>query len=233
MVDKKCKRCYDSERRKKIKNGDWEFNAPMPDTLTDVQHQVLVGGLIGDFHLYNYDHHKTNGISVGRAIKDLRYLEYQYSLFKDFCSDTIHIEDTFDKRTQKTYTSCRFRTRCAPVFVPYRTKWYPEGIKIVPEDLELTPLICAIWFCDDGSAVREGDSLQLSLYTDGFQKKEVEFLSELLQNKFGDGFVVQLKSDEKFYIRMRKEAGFNFIDYITPVFPESMKRKSDKWKGLI
>ena len=34
---------------------------------------------------------------------------------------------------------------------PIRERWYPKGKKIIPKDLELTPLTCRQWYIGDGS----------------------------------------------------------------------------------
>ena len=232
-VDKQCKHCYDKERRLKMKSGDWKFNTPMPDKLSVEQDQVLIGGLLGDFYLYQNVNHFNAGIASGRAVKDKKYMEYEYDLFKDFCNDGIKERNYFDKRTNKTYYGVWFRTRVSKVFTPYKKKWYPNGTKIVPQDLKLTPLICAIWFCDDGSVIRVSKTnCKLQLATDGFKKKEVEFLSSLLQKEIGGEFKVYAK-EGNFVICAYHDTAIKFIKYIQSEFPKSMKRKSNKWKGIV
>lgn len=238
----KCKKCYDKERYLKIKNGNWEFNPTPPKILTDIQDKVLIGGLLGDFSLYQYKNQINSGIAISRAIKDIEYLKYQFDLFKEFCPAGIKIRNTFDKRTNKTYTGCSFRTQVAEVFTPYKQKWYPEGIKIVPRDLKLTPLICAIWFCDDGSVVYTGSNKlgrRISLYTDSFLKEEVEFLQCLLKDTINVSFMITRKNSMKdinrgFYLYLTKRDDvITYINYIKNDISYSMNRKSDRWKGWI
>lgn len=235
-IKKQCKRCYDGNRYSKMKSGDWKFNTSMPETLSSEQEQVLIGGLLGDFYIYQNKNHKNAGISCGRSSKDKEYAQYQADMFETFCNNRLEDIFTCDKRTGKTYHRVWFRTRVAEVFTPYRKKWYPDGKKIVPRDLILTPLICAIWFCDDGTVVlnkKKNKVHSMSLATDGFKKEDVEFLFSLLKDTIGNGFVVQqkrYKGKSAFYIRLQKEAMVSFIKYIDPVFPNSMKRKSDRWR---
>lgn len=229
---KQCKICYDKNRYEKIKQGKWEFNKPMPETLTSEQEQVLLGGLLGDFYLYQNENHINAGLSCNRAVKDKKYAKFEYELFADFCNDGVKDKEYFDRRTNKTYKGVWFRTRVSEVFTSYKNKWYPEGHKIVPQDLRLTPLICAIWFCDDGSVITNKNSLRLQLATDGFKKEEVEFLAELLRKELGQLFIVYPK-EGNYVIHAFTNATKRFIEYIQPQFPASMKRKSDRWKGFI
>src|SRR5271165_3446922 len=250
LPNNQCKPCYDKARHRKIKNGDWEYNAECPATLTSEQEQVLIGGLLGDFYLYQNKNHINAGISSRRAEKDIEYMKYEYNLYKDFCSNVGISEETNvmnfkqvkllgldEKFIGAIHKGISFRTRVQPVFTPFKEKWYPEGKKIVPKDLKLTPLICAIWFCDDGCIVRMlrktmQDKLRLQLSTDGFTKKEVLFLISLLEKEIGGEYHCSHKRKEHYYIRAEHDTAVKFIKYIEPVFPQSMKRKSDKWKGI-
>ena len=54
-----------------------------------------------------------------------------------------------------------------------RQRWYPEGVKLVPRDLRLTPMVLAQWFCGDGSGNSNGT---LVFHTEGFSETCVDFL---------------------------------------------------------
>jgi LAGLIDADG DNA endonuclease family len=241
-VKKQCKHCYDKNRRIKMKNGDWNFNRPMPDVLTSEQEQILIGGLLGDFYLYQNKNNINAGISCGRSLKDKKYMEFEYSLFKDFCNEGVKKRNYFDKRTNQIYYGVWFRTRVSKVFTPYKKKWYSNGEKIVPRDLKLTPLICAIWFCDDGSIIYVGKNKtgrRISLYTDNFSKKEVIFLRKLLKSNLGILFRMTRKKsmedpNKGFYLYIDNKYDIHkFVMYIKDVMPLSMSRKSDRWKGFV
>lgn len=230
--NKQCKHCYDAKRRSQIKNGSWSFKKEMPNALSKDQEEILIGGLLGDLYLYQNKNHINAGIASNRALKDLEYSKFEYESFKEFCNSGIKNKQYFDTRTNKIYYGVYFRTRVSEIFTPYKKKWYPNGIKIVPRDLKLSPLICAIWFCDDGSVIRLKNSLKLQLSTDGFKKEEVEFLASLLKKEIDAEFNVYAK-ESHYVIHAAHEATIKFINYITPYFPKSMKRKSDKWKDLV
>lgn len=80
-----------------------------------------------------------------------------------------------------------------------RNLWYPQGKKLVPANLKLTPTMLAYWYMDDGSAntrnryvshhndvkytyTGEPFIQQFRLYTDGFDKESQEFLQAQLKN---------------------------------------------------
>jgi hypothetical protein len=50
----------------------------------------------------------------------------------------------------KAYRFCRLRISSLKVLTREYSVWYPEGVKEVPDDIELTPEKIAIWFMCDG-----------------------------------------------------------------------------------
>lgn len=58
-----------------------------------------------------------------------------------------------------------------------REKWYPDGKKQFPEDLELTPLSAKIWYCGDGG-------LNISYNTCAITNKSQSNQSKLLEDVF-------------------------------------------------
>jgi hypothetical protein len=81
-------------------------------------------------------------------------------------------------------------TRTSPLLLELRKKWYPNGKKIVPADIEITPVTLAHWFMGDGSSgynktgwsesTKKYVSIQLA--TCSFTEQEVDFLVLKLQD---------------------------------------------------
>lgn len=65
-------------------------------------------------------------------------------------------------------------------FSKLRDKWYPEGKKIIPDEIELSPMTLANWYCGDGSNTR----YSCILYTNGFSEKGVQKLCSRLKSKY-------------------------------------------------
>jgi hypothetical protein len=78
----------------------------------------------------------------------------------------------------------KFWTRVSPILTSYYSKWYKNKIKIVPNDLKMTPVTLLHWFLGDGSSsyIRgRKNAVVLTLNTQGFKQKEVVFLQSLLK----------------------------------------------------
>lgn len=107
-----------------------------------------------------------------------------------------------------------FRTRSYLEFKKLYYKWYPEGKKIVPDDIELTPDCVANWYFGDGCISKTSkiyNVYQIRLATCGFEIKYTRFLSELLNTSLG----INSHVDKTNIIRFsRHDDVLYFLDYI-------------------
>lgn len=62
-----------------------------------------------------------------------------------------------------------------------RLRWYPKGTKCVPEDIVLTPLSVALWYCGDGTGAPNGT---MWFSTCDFTESEVQRLARSLSETF-------------------------------------------------
>lgn len=76
------------------------------------------------------------------------------------------------------YSSCYY-----PELLRFINFFYPNGKKIVPRDIELTPLVCRQWYIGDGHKdQRNGWNPSIVMATGGFIEKDVEFLAHKLSS---------------------------------------------------
>jgi hypothetical protein len=197
----------------------------LPQKLTEIQDEVLVGSLLGDGCLFRYKPIHKPYFCVLRKSTDRLYSEWEASIFGPFICK-FEENSAFDKRTKKIYKRVIFRTHRTEVLVPYYEKWYPSGEKIVP-DICFTPLSLAVWFADDGF-VRSSSSpwrMRLLLSTQGFKENEVEKLVVMLTERYNEKFTVG-HSDGKPIINASDNGTRMFLKEIDPYFPPGMDRKT-------
>jgi hypothetical protein len=231
-----CRKFY-KERyyNKPNKNNKEHFSNEyiLPNNLTNIQHEVLTGGLLGD--LYMSLDGKYPRIGIKRQYLDYNYLNWEYEIFKDLCKSQIKSFDVYDKRYDTIKKYCSFRTRAVPAFLDYYNKWYPNGKKIVPNNLEFTPMILAIWFADDGSVRNRGKrELEINFATNSFGENYTQFLAEKLEKRYNLKFPIYKKKDkDQFLIRAGSESSQRFLKEITPyIIQINMIRKYNVWKDL-
>ena len=104
------------------------------------------------------------------------------------------------------YASC-FYVELLPVY----KKWYPNGKKIVPRDIELTPLTCRQWYIGDGCLKKpKKQKPHIKLATCGFSIPDVEWLVKKLINL---GFKATRQSFDN-VIHISSYSTKTFLDYI-------------------
>jgi len=167
--------------------------------LTKMQEDIMVGSLLGDGFLL-----KTDIFRIKQKKSRREYVDYLHQEFKPF-STPVRIDKARKPTRLKDGTvshklehwkggyawSASFSTRKHKIFEDLRTKWYPDGKKIVPDDLELNPTIITHWYLQDGHHNKQKGYYKFS--TQSFTISEVEMLSNLLNLCVGVKSVVQLQ----------------------------------------
>src|ERR1019366_758843 len=235
LTRRRCQICY--RAYKKSDNYVAAFKTA-PEKLTDFQLEVLDGLMLGDGCLFQGKNSKNPTLKIDRAIIDKEYLLWTYDIFKDFCE---HAPKTYDrKRKDGSIRSIiiNLETKSCKAFSEQYKRWYPNGKKIVPKDLKLTPLIIAIWLADDGTIGGSSDKnhrLRIKISSCGFTKSDNLFLTKLLHKRYNEYFSLTgsfRKNYNKTYysIAAADKASRAIIKDIELSFPISMERKM-YWKN--
>jgi transposase-like protein len=202
----------------------------VPTELTELQEEILNGHMLGDGCLrINKKSKCINAqFTVHRQTADIDYFWWTVKHFENYIYEPVQYNnDVYNKNLDKIIYSVRFQTKASPIFTEYYNKWYPEGKKIVSRDFKLTPLILAVWFCDDGSLSKSRlyDSLKLRFSTDGFSYDDVVWLHQQLCDLYGENIHIYPVRPNQFCIQSsNKDIIYNFVEDIYPVMPP-MERK--------
>ena len=117
--------------------------------LTKEQHEVLVGGLLGDLSLNKIGNYSRLVVEQ----KNKEYLFHLYEIFKDFVRTPP--KERLQKRliTSEVKSTWYFSTISHPDFEEYYKLFYKDKIKIIPLNLKdlITVRGLAYWFMDDGT----------------------------------------------------------------------------------
>jgi DNA polymerase I-like protein with 3'-5' exonuclease and polymerase domains/uracil-DNA glycosylase len=140
--------------------------------------EYITGGLLGDGSLscHGRPFFYSQNCNLGWISAQRRFLQ---SLFVR-CGQT---KGGFESRIgaqvnwKKRY---RVHTASLAALSEFRKKWYPEGRKVVPSDIQLTPLTLAVWFMDDGWAFRKRGRIAGGFATQGFKSEDVLRLAAIL-----------------------------------------------------
>lgn len=99
-----------------------------------------------------------------------------------------------------------------------RRRWYPDGMKVIPRDLLLTPTSLAHWFCGDGTFSQDGS---LDFCTNGFTEEDVTFLSERLLHDLGIvSNLAKTPRPGQFKVQVaRRDEAVKVRDIVEPLLP--------------
>lgn len=92
-------------------------------------------------------------------------------------------------------------------------KWYPNGIKTIPKDLQFSPQLLLIWFMDDGYTATHGG---LNLATDGFSLEDNMYLQQQFKKLNIDVTFHIASSRKNVRLYIPKSFTKTFYDYIGP-----------------
>lgn len=222
--------------------------------LTGLQHEVLIGLLLGDGSLkpseskIDTDRPATFCLRVSQANTQQKkaYVFHLYEIFKDLTLSPPKLTDFEDKRNtsgllsltpQKKYEKWSFSTRQLPCFRFYGHQFYNkngdgERIKVIPKQIFkwLTPRAIAYWYMDDGAAKWQGHSLSMRFCTDCFSLSEVNLLRKVLQDKHLVRCTNQ-KQRKGYRIATAEETSQRLIDLIFDHVLQEMRYKLPRSKG--
>jgi hypothetical protein len=109
-------------------------------------------------------------------------------------------------------------------FSEQRHRWYPQGKKRVPKDVNLEPRSLAHWYWGDGATSKPG--YRMVFHTDGFIEADVKFLQQRLNEKYGWSPALQERRPGQFILVIqRKEDRRDLVSMIKSFCPQCFEYK--------
>lgn len=144
--------------------------------LTSVALDTLDGLLLGDGCISG-----TAGQSIYQHTdKHRSAIQYLAELFRSFGCETWESAEQHIELLGKHYTAWKFNTRAYGALYEQRVRWYPNGAKVAPPDLRITPIGLLWWFIGDGTL--HGNSPALCIHD---MRADARRLQELLADTVG------------------------------------------------
>lgn len=184
--------------------------------LTSVQKSVIIGSILGDGYLRVTRGRNDAFLEINHSLKAKEYVDWKYKILKNLVKSPPKQREN-GKKWKIAY---RFYTRQHPELTCLLKKFYRNGRKVIPKDLELNPLILAVWFIDDGSKTKKSN---VYLNTQQFSFKDQRRLLYLLRKL---GIEARLNKNKKYYrIRILKESIQKLNKLIGPYIIPPMRYK--------
>lgn len=161
--------------------------------MTERQRQILDGLLLGDGHLERQRGAQSARLKIEHSVAQSCYVAWKFAEWRDWVR-TPPRERVRRNRLGTVSMNVGFSTLSHIEFEEVRQRFYVNRRKVIPEDLELTPLAMAVWFMDDGSR-KSSQCRGLYLNTQSFTSSEVELLRLVVRRDVGVETTVRRQSD--------------------------------------
>ena len=187
---------------------------------------IIVGSLLGDGHAEYRTKGKGTRISFYQEASHLNYIHWLHQRVSEngYCNSKIPQTYTRLGKSGKVRKVLRFNTWTYSSLNWIHESWYDNGIKIIPNNLELflTPLALSIWIMDDGAISSKG----LKLCTNSFSYSECQTLTHLLWKLYNLKATVQKAgAPDQYIIYIWKESMPILNGIVSPYIIPSMKYK--------
>jgi uracil-DNA glycosylase len=181
-----------------------------------VVYDLLCGSLLGDGHINK----KMALFNLNHSYKQKKYLSFKVRLLrKDFsCTMKERVVSAKNKKYKAIYC---FTNSHRGLHI-LRDQFYSNGVKRVPGFLStnLTPLMLAVWFMDDGHLrIRPSKQPLAEIATCAFSKKDLKILISGIKNLGIKSYI--LKNRIYFNVPQTKRLS----EIIAPYVPSAMRRK--------
>lgn len=179
------------------------------------QQELIDGAMLGDGHIGKAGSGWAR-FSIAHATTQREWLELKESALRGM--PLRHFEREAYKQSGP---ACGIETTKSIYWRNQRSRWYSaHGVKIVPDDIELTPLVLASWYMDDGSREPLGGCV---FCTEGFSHDEVW---KLFWKLHSIGFHPRVYGRKRSLgIRILAKEFFKFCALIGQYVPPSMRYK--------
>ena len=189
--------------------------------MNDIQKAVVIGSILGDGNL-NSNWSSTNyRLKISHSVKQGEYLLWKYEVLKDF---VLTKPNVYEKTK-----SISFRTISHNEFTEFHKLFYPIGKKVIPRNIKgliNNPLTMAIWFMDDGNAIKRKSILcGYHLNSQSFTLSENKLLSECLYALYKIESVVELNNNNYRLAIWKQDSRRKFRDLVASYIIDSMKYK--------
>lgn len=198
---------------------------PYPD-ISEQQSQVLVGTMLGDGHMRKSG--RSSVISLGQGFAQEEWLRTKMRALGNFA---------FNKpRINRLRNTLQAESKNSPALNSWVDQWYVGGKKVIPVGMvmdNLTPLMLATWYMDDGSIMFKGrTSPAARLHALAITTDEREMLCNLLR---GLGIDCTIHANGDIYITTKgARVFFGLIaPYIVPCLRYKLPPGSPEFNPLL
>ena len=157
-------------------------------SLTNYQKSLIIGTILGDGYLRIVPGRKNAFFEINHSFSQKEYVDWKFEKLKNMCNSAPK-----QRKSNGNRVAYRFYTKQYPELTEIYNTFYKNGIKIIPDDLNLDAIALSVWFMDDGSKCSDSD---FYLNTQQFDVKNQLKLLEYLKKV---GLNANLNKDKSYH----------------------------------
>lgn len=182
---------------------------------------VVVGVLLSDGWLNS--NRKNVRLGLKQSLANFKYLWFVFTILSHITKSVPFLVSGV--RLDKRLFGVQFNTRSLPCLTELHSKFYHNGVKIIPENIYdlLTPVTLAHWIMGDGAVGKSG----LTICTESYTPQEVVRLMNVLKIKYDVDSTVHARG-KSFRIYFGKASTVKIYNIVKPHMCDSMLYKI--WK---
>src|SRR3989344_7551029 len=152
-------------------------------SLSKEQESILFGIILGDGYLQKTGENNAR-LRLEHGYKQKEYLIWKIERLKQLFQGKPKYMERIHPLTKRKYKYWRHQSQSTPYLGKLRKMFYPEGKKIIPENLEkyISPQMFAVWYMDDGYYYQRDKCSYL--YLGNVSEKEANIVSSVILKKF-------------------------------------------------
>jgi ubiquinol-cytochrome c reductase cytochrome b subunit len=140
----------------------------------------ITGSLLGDGYLEKHGNGSRLCLQQEQSNKSYLFWLHQFLWNHGYCNFKIpDIKERIGNKSKIRYI-LRLKTWTYSSFNSIQNKWYKNNKKILPVNIDISPLALAIWIMDNGSRLGKG----LKLCTNNFTYDECKILQDKLITQY-------------------------------------------------
>jgi len=189
--------------------------------LTQSQHEILVGSLLGDGHLETYNR-RSYRLKIEHGLAQRDYVEWLYHQFADWTGQQPTRKYRGGVPASWWFTTYRYQG-----LKYYGDQFYRNGgVKRIPPDIDylLNPQALAVWFMDDGSR-KSARHKTLIIHTLGYTYADLVRLGNVLKHVYDVNIELHKQRQKYWRIYIPSSSVDTFRSLIEPYIIPTLRYK--------
>lgn len=193
--------------------------------ISRMQREIIIGIVLGDGYL-QMTGRKNARLRIEQSARQKDYIYWKYEQLKNIMQAKPKSIKRFNPVWGRSYSYYRCQTHSMPVLGQLRNKFYKNGRKNLPDDIQdllKSELTLAVWYMDDGYLYNRDKMAYI--YLPRYSIKDQRLIVSIFKQNFGLSPRIIVKKDGNLVARFKVDDTKRLCELVNPHIIPSMKYK--------